>query len=355
MATTDDFEEAARFIQAANDSADNYYICRLPGEGPVTEHGASPRLLDGLHGEGFAVCDFENTTPVTIPRDTAMPTPGTTPHTATDFNPLSTTPQQHRDEIEDIQRTLARNGGGKTVAARLLRLDRRPDTAASFAALCRAYPHACVFLFHTHRHGTWLGASPETLLRGDRREIRTMALAGTRPAPHHTPKDYPLHFDAPEWDAKNTDEQQMVTDYIASVLSRHRMWPRVSWRFTRTAGPVEHCCTSITASRPASLRLADLLRDLSPTPALCGSDRESSLQMIRRHEPQGRGCYGGYFGPLRADGSFSLFVNLRSCRLDGTAPCLYAGGGITTASDPDDEWRETERKLSTLLSRLAFR
>ena len=44
------------------------------------------------------------------------------------------------------------------------------------------------------------------------------------------------------------------------------------------------------------------------------------------------------------------FVNLRSVRFDRDNYCVYAGGGITAASSPENEWAETEAKVARLMS-----
>lgn len=181
-----------------------------------------------------------------------------------------------------------------------------------------------------------------------------MALAGTRPRTNDASAQHPFNFNAPAWDTKNIDEQQLVVDFITDCLGRHHLSPDVSWRFTRTAGPVEHCCTSITAKTPHAIDLGSLLRDLSPTPAVCGSDREEAVSIINRFESFDRQCYGGFFGPVKAADDFDLYVNLRSCRVYDDGAALFAGGGITLLSDPDDEWNETERKLSTLVAHLGL-
>ena len=48
--------------------------------------------------------------------------------------------------------------------------------------------------------------------------------------------------------------------------------------------------------------------------------------------------------------SCSLFVNLRCMQLFRNEYWIYVGGGITTNSNPNNEWEETELKAQTLLN-----
>ena len=52
------------------------------------------------------------------------------------------------------------------------------------------------------------------------------------------------------------------------------------------------------------------------------------MQLISEIEKQERRYYAGYLGPIQ----------------------LYVGGGITPASDPENEWEETCTKADTLLN-----
>lgn len=73
------------------------------------------------------------------------------------------------------------------------------------------------------------------------------------------------------------------------------------------------------------------------------------MRIINVCENFDRSYYGGFCGPYQNEGDFNFSVNLRSLRLTPAGCALYAGGGINEMSAPDDEWLETENKLSTLL------
>ncbi|MDE6330269.1 MAG: chorismate-binding protein [Muribaculaceae bacterium] len=270
----------------------------------------------------------------------------------------STTRERHIRYVDSLRRLIeeieAQKGvDSKIIAARSDIRDCSLSPLEIFNRLDHRYPDACIFLFSTPLSGTWIGATPELLLRADADRISTVALAGTRPAESQGP-----------WDAKNIEEQRIVTDFILGTL-RDKGYDdcRAGRPTTFRAGPVEHLSTSIEAPFGGSIAdIADLLATLSPTPALSGYPRPEAIAAITSGEDYRRENYGGFIGYLfsrqapNADDSRQCralaFANLRSARIDTAARKirLFAGGGITRHSIAEEEWTETERKLATLRS-----
>lgn len=209
-----------------------------------------------------------------------------------------------------------------------------------FAALCAAYPSACVFMVSYPGVCRWIGATPELLLRSVPDGYETMALAGTRPA-----------GTLAEWPLKEREEQQYVADYIAQVLRDCKLSAEVAPTYTRRAAQVEHLCTdfNITAIHDAVTRDL-LLARLHPTPAVAGMPVCEAKRLIPALEGYNRRYYGGYIGDADVDGHCRCFVNLRSLDFDMQAVRLYVGGGLTARSIAADEWNETCIKSQTLLS-----
>ena len=338
----------------------NLYAYRLPGTTEI-KSGSSERLHRGFCCGGFAVVPFDGSIDgiFTIPADTegvgalaALQSPDSHEVCATDsddsrtlypFPAESTSPDEHGQMVRTIVESIKSGQLTKCVASRVITDGSAIDVQATFHALCRAYPDAFVFTFHTPETGTWIGASPETLLIKEGRSLRTMSLAGKR----HSGT-------GGEWDEKNIGEQRIVTDYICDTLRQCGLDPEEQPTTTRRAGPVEHIVTEISATLPENGNAAALeaaLR-LSPTPALAGFPKQSAIGMIERIEKHQRGYYGGFCGPIADNGDFRFYVNLRSARIKNARYCLFAGGGIVADSEPSDEWEETRRKSATLLEHL---
>lgn len=324
----------------------NTALYRLPGDEHVSVSGvlkleewddANPRT-------GFMLAPFVNDRILFLPG-----TPGTL------FGPEEkpSTPRSTRIVLPDpdeayvaavselIERLKVR--GGKTVFSHIFTEKSRKTPMEIFQALSHAYPDAFVYLVQlAGSHDVWIGATPELLLEIDGRTLRTMALAGTRPA-----------GSCGHWDEKNREEQRMVADFIVQALHATAVTDVQTDTRTLQAGPVEHICTDITARLPENYKLSDLLRRLAPTPAVAGLPRDAALRDIAELEGHDRGFYGGYCGPVTFRDSkltLHLYVMLRLLRFDETTGIchIYAGGGITPRSNPEDEWREICNKSATL-------
>lgn len=253
------------------------------------------------------------------------------------------TKDEYRQYIETIKEFIGSDPQKKIVASRrkIIKINNEVDVNLLFEILCQTYPAAYIFLISTPEFGTWVGASPELLLKKENEIIESVALAGTKIA--HSNEC---------WNEKNLNEQQIVADYISAIFQQNGFTPKVSDRQTLLAGPVEHLCTRITAPSKNG-HVAKLLKELYPTPALCGYPKEVAMKLILDKEKDKRSLYGGFSGPVFENGNFSFYVTLRCISLIHDKITAFAGGGITGLSDPEEEWMETERKLNTMTEPLS--
>ncbi|MGB4204686.1 MAG: chorismate-binding protein [Bacteroidales bacterium] len=211
---------------------------------------------------------------------------------------------------------------------------------ALYRELCLKYPSAFVYLAHFPPFGTWIGATPETLISCAGNNCTTMSLAGTRPVGSKG-----------TWGDKEIEEQAIVTRFInEKIQSLSPGNIEISTPFTLAAGQVEHLCTTFRfdISNPSKLGL--LAESLHPTPAVCGMPREKALQLIEQFEKHDREYYTGFLGSVGFEKRTELFVNLRCMKILREQMVLYVGGGITSDSVPEKEWQETELKALTLMA-----
>ena len=232
----------------------------------------------------------------------------------------------------------------KCVLSRRIDVDDPEESLAPdlFLELCYRYPNAFIYLIHIPGTFTWLGATPERFLKVMGLKAYTTALAATRPFEGTLPE-------ISEWNTKEKEEQQMVTDYILNILKEKEIQSiECDGPHSMQAGNLIHLETDIRFSISPETDILSLIDVLHPTPAVCGLPREDALQMIDSLEPHDREYYAGYLGPVSND-NFELYVNLRCMRWIEGKPSLFVGGGITAASVPIHEWEETNFKANTLL------
>lgn len=333
----------------------NWYVYRLPGTKEVVS-GSSDRLLTGFCNGGFVITPFDGNIDAifTIPGDNRCV--GTDMESISDvsgdeielytFPTESTREDDHAHMVRTITDAIKDGSLHKCVVSRAIVCNGTIDIRKTFHSLCSACPEAFVFSFHTPKTGTWIGASPETLLFKEGKELRTMSLAGTRPT-----------GTAEKWDDKNIGEQKIVTEYICDALRQLGLKPEIQPTTTCIAGTIEHIKTEIMATLPSdncATALEYALR-LSPTPALSGFPKDEAIATIRELERHERGYYGGFCGPIDSNGDFRFFVNLRSARIQGSKYSLFVGGGIVKNSEPASEWEETQRKSVTMRDHIKFK
>lgn len=231
--------------------------------------------------------------------------------------------------------------GGKTVFSRVIVSESaRPllDVAEDYFS---RFPNTFRYLCFTQETGVWFGATPETLAYYSRasHEISTMALAGTIPVEQE------------QWDAKNIAEQAYVRNYIVDTLRASGATDIIEGEtFDLPFGNVKHRCTPISAVVNVD-SLRGMLYALSPTPAVAGTPRQNAIEEIFISEGHSRLCYAGFVG-IKDDESLRAWANLRCATVRRNNPdkpdiltyYVFAGGGLTAKSIPEDEWTEGENK-----------
>lgn len=258
-----------------------------------------------------------------------------------------------RNFIELIQRSVDAIEAGefeKVVPTRnkLVQFHNDADPLDYFERLCQQYPNAMVTLVSAPETGTWLGASPELLVKVDANlTFHTVALAGTQ--------RYEPGTDLREisWTQKDIEEQALVSRYIISCFKKIRLrefdehGPK-----TVLAGNLLHLKTEYQADMMATgfPQLGSVMLDLlHPTSAVCGMPLDKATQFLLKEEGYDRQLYTGYWGPVNVQQETNLFVNLRCMQVFPFQAVLYAGAGVTIDSVPQKEWDETEMKMTTLL------
>lgn len=259
----------------------------------------------------------------------------------------STDKSDYIRQVETVVDIL-RQRGGKTVLSRVKcgKLSDSSNPAPKYwASVIQSYfgMNAGTFryCYYTHATGAWLGASPEILLTADLQTGRycTMSLAGTRAIGDVTER-------SESWDDKNMYEHTLVTDFLIESLKSIGLTPECGALTTRDLPALQHLCNYITGEL-GTVTPMQIISRINPTPALAGYPVDVALGEIALFERHPRQCYGGYV-MLEDDNRLAAYVNLRCVHFCGRDFCLYGGGGLTSQSDPDMEWSETEVKMSVL-------
>jgi isochorismate synthase len=225
------------------------------------------------------------------------------------------------------------------------------DVVAALRHLAASAPESTTFAFA--RGGTtFLGATPERLVRTVGRSFETVAIAGSA-ARGRDPDDDARLAAGLLASEKDREEHAVVVDTLRANLA-----PIVESLHVAEAPAIlplrhlQHLVTPITGTLRDEAGLLSLGGQLHPTPAVGGAPREVALDLIAEHEGFDRGWYAGPIGWLGADGDGELMVALRCGLVAGREATLFAGCGIVADSDPAREWDESRLKLRTMATAL---
>ena len=254
-----------------------------------------------------------------------------------------TTREEHLANCRAIIGKIKKGDAEKVVLSRIKKMTGNKHPAEMLLQMKSCYPGAFCYLFSAPQTGLWLGATPETLFAEEDGLVKTMALAGTRPHRSKSGTKRP-------WGEKELQEQQFVTDFIAGEIEKLGInHIEISEPVTVKAGNIEHIRTDIAVNlHDEGISSGKIITALHPTPAVCGLPRDAALRIIRETENHERAYYTGFLGPLNLHRETSLFVNLRCMQWADDSLTIFAGGGITAASVPEDEWDETEMKTGVM-------
>jgi menaquinone-specific isochorismate synthase len=198
------------------------------------------------------------------------------------------------------------------------------------------------------RGQSFIGASPERLLRIQDGQLLTEALAGSARRGGSASEDAAVAA-ALQRDDKELREHALVLDEIVRRLKALGLHPEYSDRpGVRRYANLHHLHTPVRAALRGGVRAMDAVAALHPTPAVGGAPRDAAVPRIRDLEDFPRGLYAGALGWMDVRGNAEFFVGLRSALIDGNRARLYAGAGIVLGSSPENETAETELKFRAM-------
>ena len=225
------------------------------------------------------------------------------------------------------------------------------DPAAVLALLREAF--ASSYTYAVGRgDATFIGASPELLIRREGQRASTVALAGSARRSADPAVDDHLGEQLLRSD-KDREENAIVARRIARTLRPHSVWVTAAEEpVVVQVANIQHLARPIRAQLASSIDAVALAGRLHPTPAV-GAEPASALAVIPALEGFDRGWYAGPVGWTDASGDGEFCVALRCALLRDRVARCYAGCGIVRDSDPVAELAETEVKLQVMLPALA--
>ena len=211
-----------------------------------------------------------------------------------------------------------------------------------------------------------LSCSPELFFtfsknnKTGKHHIRTKPIKGTMPRGLTTEQDnnYKQQLIDSE---KDRAENVMIVDLLRNDLGKYAKIGsvKVPQLFAiESFSNVHHMVSTITAELKTDTHPLSVLFGSLPAGSITGTPKKRAVEIISELEVAPRGAYCGTMGYMNFDGSGQWNVLIRTLQATSTADnskqvSLWAGGGITVASDCDAEYQECLDKVGNLLSVLA--
>jgi menaquinone-specific isochorismate synthase len=215
--------------------------------------------------------------------------------------------------------------------------------------LRQRFPDCYAFSFTRGRGPSFIGATPERLVRISQGTLETEALAGSIRRGASASEDAALSS-ALQRSEKDRREQREVLDDIVARLTPLGLKPEYPAQpQVKRLANVQHLHTPIRAVVPNAVHALDVVAAMHPTPAVGGSPRDAAMREIPELEAFPRGLYAGVLGWLNPRGGAEFFVGIRSAVVEGDRARVFAGAGIVAGSSPEKEFAETELKARAML------
>ncbi|MEI7889738.1 MAG: isochorismate synthase [Actinomycetes bacterium] len=259
-------------------------------------------------------------------------------------------PAHYVGAVGTVVDAIAEGTVSKAVLARevLVEREQEHDPEAVMAVLREVFP-SC-FLYAVGRGtSTFVGASPELLIRREGLRAATVALAGSAPRSADPAVDDHI-AERLLRSEKDRAEQRIVTERISEALDPVSVWVTAPDEPTMAkVANIQHLASPIRAQLRSSVSAVDLVGRLHPTPAVGGEPWTAAKDLIARCEGLDRGWYAGPIGWTDASEDGEFCVALRGALLRGREARCYAGVGVVEGSIPEAELAETELKLQAIL------
>ena len=230
---------------------------------------------------------------------------------------------------------------------RILEFSRPLDPIDVLSRLIHHKGHAFQYLMTLGDGDTWVGISPELLLRRNGPWIETKPLAGSRR------RGQSIADDARERQSLlSSDKDSREHDIAASHMFRRLQsvceddtLKVVGNRHVTQLTYIQHLATEMTGRLDPAYDAVDALTCIYPPATILGKPETCAEQILRSCEPFQRSFFTGGVGMMSSNGDCEIALCIRAAAVNGHELHLYAGSGYVEGSIPNDEWRETETKM----------
>ncbi|KAA3613300.1 MAG: isochorismate synthase [Calditrichaeota bacterium] len=244
----------------------------------------------------------------------------------------------------------------KVVLARksVFEFDEKIDSVSLISTLRNSNSKLFYFLFQFDENSAFLGGSPELLYLRKGLQIKSEAIAGTRPcgATPAEAKQFGADLLACEKDIR---EHRFVLDSIKNNLLEICETVDTDDQLSLLQlSRVQHLRCRLQGILSPGITDAHIIELMHPTPAVGGIPKEKAIAAIRQLEHFDRGWYAAPVGYI-SQNEAEFVVAIRSGLVRNNQLSLFSGAGIVEGSVAASEWEEIENKIANFMKAITSR
>lgn len=195
------------------------------------------------------------------------------------------------------------------------------------------------------------GASPETLVKLDKKKLFTFPLAGTSPR-GQTKEEDERNEKALLSDEKERAEHNMLVDLGRNDIGRISKIGSVSvekYMNIERFSQVMHIGSTVTGTIREDKDAMDAIDSILPAGTLSGAPKFRACEIIEELETSQRGIYGGAIGYIDFTGNLDTCIAIRLVYKKNDAICIRTGAGIVSDSKGEKEYLECQHKAKAVV------
>jgi len=264
--------------------------------------------------------------------------------------PSGASQQAFQQAVRNIREHIVAGDIFQAVISRRLEYPVSRDPFAIYATLREINPSPYMYYLDFGDEQV-IGASPEMLVRVEKRRVTTVPIAGTRPRGRTSEEDSQFAEDLLR-DEKERAEHTMLVDLARNDLGRVCRFGSVEvseFMGIEKFSHVQHIVSTVHGTLKDNLDCYDAFKSCFPAGTVSGAPKIRAMQIIGEQEPQRRGLYAGAVGYIGFDRNLDFAIAIRTIVIRNGRASVQAGAGIVADSVPENEWKETENKAAAMI------
>ncbi len=200
------------------------------------------------------------------------------------------------------------------------------------------------------------GASPETLVKVEQKQVSTFPLAGTRPRGKNQAEDAALEKELLA-DEKERAEHNMLVDLGRNDIGKISSIGSVNvekYMEIERYSHVMHIGSTVVGRLADDKDAVDAIDAILPAGTLSGAPKFRACQIIEELEQSKRGIYGGALGYIDFSGNLDVCIAIRLVYKKNDKICIRSGAGIVYDSVPENEAIECINKAKAVVNAVSL-